>query len=149
MASGHWWRTRNSWSHRGPTVHQFITVLQKPCVFTPVNSVCDKALSREKALQRTDSFIDCPFRSDMLAPFELIVFSLGGNHQKKFCMPASPSPPTNVHLGANIKRTLLEAMTNERQTKFSPLILLSWFGNPLKFLVIMQRKIDANCKQRN
>lgn len=92
---------------------------------TSVNSVCNKALSREKALQRTDSFIDCPFRSDMPAPFELIVFSLGGNHQKKFCMPTPPSPPTNVHLGANIKRTLLEAMKNERQTKFSPLILLS------------------------
>lgn len=50
----------------------------------------------------------------------------------------SLSPHSNEHLGANIKKkTSLEAMKNESQMKFLPLILPPCFANPLELLVIM------------
>lgn len=52
------------------------------------------------------------------------VFLLGRNHHKKFCVPASPSPPTCIHLGANIKRTSLEAMEMRARVLTSHFVFL-------------------------
>lgn len=73
--------------------------------------------------------------------------ALGGNHQQKYCMSVSLSPPVKTYIWEQTLKELYWRQWKMRAQRNSHFIWLSSFARSLKFLVMLQMKVDANASR--